>query len=131
MLIGTQTFPRESMERLGKILPWGKQVPESRSLLPPRENDTWDPILPSSSDAHRRRESEDSSSSSSCWPFFKWILPRSLRRRNTAWCNKDPGPGSKVHPLSSRMIRKRNTLPARHAGERTGNDLNYLQKVVG
>lgn len=94
------------MDRLSSFFSRYKQRSESRSLLPPRES--WE---------HLPTQTE-SPESPPCWPLLSWVTSRT--RRTSACCNKDQGLGSKVHPLSSRVIRKRNLDPPRRAGENGG-----------
>ena len=93
------------MERIGKLLWWNNSRPENRSLLPPREDKPWNRIFPSF-----KHENQENKSTPPCWPFFKWIGQRT-KGRGTPCCGKDQGPKSKVHPLSSKIIRRRNTHP--------------------
>jgi hypothetical protein len=74
-------------------------------LLPPKEDKPWNRIFPSFQ--YGQQEKKDVPP---CWPFFKWI-GQQAKRRATPCCSKDQGPKSKVHPLSSKIIRRRNSHP--------------------
>ena len=92
------------MERIGKLLWWNNSRPENRLLLPPQDK-PWNHIFPSFQHEH-----QESRNTSPCWPFIKWIGQRTTRR-STPCSGKDQRPKSKVHPLSSKVIRMRNSHP--------------------
>lgn len=101
------------MEKISKLLRWNNLKPENRSLLPPREDKPWNRIFPSFQ--HEQQESKDTPP---CWPFFKWIGQRA-KGNTVPCCGKDQGPKSKVHPLSSKVIRRRNSHPPHRLEDET------------
>lgn len=93
------------MERLGILFHWNKSRLENWSLLPPREAKPWNRIFSSFQHEHQERKE-----TTPCWPLFQWISERT-KRGTIPCCGKDEVPRSKIHPLSSKVIRRRNSHP--------------------
>lgn len=93
-----------AVERLGILLQFKKPRSENRSLLPPQEEKPWNCLFRSFHHPHE----ENKNPTHSCWSFLSWI---NIKTKSKACCMKDHGLKSQVHPLSSRVIRRRNSHP--------------------
>jgi hypothetical protein len=132
MLISRQQVLQDAtMASFNSMFSWGKRRPESRSLLPPKDKralankeQPWEQI--SSGNGHPASSFDqhtDSTEETPCWPsLFSWAAAavsssypckkKPKLSSSQGCCNKHQRPPSKVHPLSSRIIRERNSNPA-------------------